>query len=160
MATWDFDGVDKYVAELVKLEDYTPSMIGRTVYKGAEVVADDVQEAIRQIPIDDRRYVWSGSRRGITTEQRDGLIEGFGIASMRKDNGFINVKLGFAGYNDVQTKAFPNGEPNLLIARMVESGTSYMPKIGAISKAIQASKAKCESTMKQTFENEIAKTTK
>lgn len=160
MATWKFDGIDDYVAQLEKLEDNTAPAIGRTVWNGAKVVADTVKEAIRQIPIDDRRYVWSGQRRGITTEQRDGLIDGFGIASMRNDNGFINVKIGFAGYNSVRSKEFPNGQPNLLVARTVESGTSFMPKIGTISKAVSSAKKKCEEAMRQTFEEEVKKNTK
>ena len=36
--------------------------------------------------------------------QRDGLVENFGISSMKDVGGYINVKLGFDGYNSIQTQ--------------------------------------------------------
>lgn len=160
MAKWKFDGIDDYVAQLQKLEDFSRANIGRTVYQGAKVVADHIKEAIKGIPTDDRKYVWSGQRRGITAEQRDGLVEGFGIAPIQNKNGFINVKLGFDGYNSVTSKDFPNGQPNLMIARMVESGTSFMPKIGTVSRATSEVRQQCEETMRQVLDEEISKITK
>lgn len=152
MAKWKFDGVDDYVAQLEKLEDFSQEIIGQSIWSGAKYVADQVKEAIGTIPVDDRRYVWSGDRRGISTEQKEGLLDGFGIAPMRNDNGFINVKIGFAGYNNVQTKKFPNGQPNLMVARMVESGTSFMPKYGTISKAVLSAKKRCEEEMRKALD--------
>lgn len=155
MAKWKFDGVDDYVAQLEKLEDFSHEIIGKSVWNGAKYVADRVKEAIDTIPVDDRRYVWSGDRRGISQEQKDGLIDGFGIASMRNDNGFLNVKLGFDGYNSVRSKKFPNGQANLMVARMVESGTSFMPKLGTISKAVSSAKKQCEEEMRKALDEAI-----
>lgn len=160
MAKWKFDGLDDYVAQLEKLEDFSHEMIGQSVWSGAKYVADKVKEAIGTIPVDDRKYVWSGDRRGITPEQRDGLLDGFGIASMRNDNGFLNVKIGFDGYNDVRSKKWPKGQPNLMVARMVESGTSFMPKLGTISKVVQTAKKQCEEEMRKALDDAINKETK
>lgn len=160
MAKWKFDGIDDYITQLEKLEDFSQEMIGQSIYSGAKYVADHVKEAINTIPVDDRRFVWSGDRRGISPEQKEGLLEGFGIASMRNDNGFLNVKLGFSGYNSVRTKKFPNGQPNLMVARMVESGTSFMPKYGTISKAVQSAKKQCEEEMRKALDDALEKETK
>ena len=154
MATWKFDGVDDYVASLEKLENSTREMIGEAVYEGAKVVADAVKEAIISLPTDNRKFVKDG-RKGISDQQKQGLIDGFGIASMRNDNGFFNVKLGFEGYNSVRTKKFPKGQPNLMIARVTESGSSFMPKFRYISQATNNAKKQCEEAMRKTFEKNV-----
>lgn len=154
MAKWDFKGLDDYIGELTKLED-TREAIGPTVYAGAKVVADAVKTALEGLPVDDRRKV--EMRTGITHLQKQGLIDGFGVASMRNDKGFINVKLGFEGYNRQVTKAYPNGQPNLMIARSIESGTSFLPRMAVISKAVTDSKQKCEEVMREEFDKFIEK---
>lgn len=156
MATWDFKGLDLYVAQLQKLGENTDSMISSAVYVGAGYVADRVKEALDDIPIDNRRYV-NDMRTGITDEQKQGLLDGFGISAMQNKNGYVNVKLGFDGYNSVVTKTFPKGQPNVLIARATESGSSFLPKFGTISKAVNASKAQAEEIMKKELDNQMRK---
>lgn len=159
MAKLQFQGLDEYVAQLQKLSDLSRECIGRAIYEGADVVADAVKANIEAIPIDER-FVKEGTLNGISRAQKQGLINGFGIAPLRNDNGYLNVKLGFAGYNNVRTKAFPNGQPNSMIARSVNSGTSFRDRIPFVDNAVRAQKSACEQKMKDTFDQELKKVIK
>lgn len=154
MAKFDFKGLDLYISELQKLEKNTSPAIGKAIYKGAGYVADQIRNAIQTLPTDDRIFV-KGMRRGIHPDQKEGLLEGLGITKRENKNGFINVKVGFDWYNDVKTKQWPFGQPNVLVARAVESGTSFLPKTPVISRAVRDSRAKCEEIMKLTIDEEI-----
>lgn len=74
---------------------------------------------------------------------------------MQNDNGYIHTKLGFAGYNTTITKSYPDGQPNLLIARAVLSGTSLRIRIPFIRKAVQRAKKRAEEAMAKRLDEEI-----
>lgn len=76
----------------------------------------------------------------LSEEQKKGLLDGFGVSRMQDDSGYKNVKLGFDGYNSVKTKKYPNGQPNVLIARVTESGSSYQQKTPFVRPAVNASR--------------------
>lgn len=159
MAKLKFEGLDEYVRQLEKLSDLSRECIGRAVYDGAGVVADAVKDAINSLPIDERRVKDGQMLNGISRLQKDGLLEGFGIAPMQNDNGYMHVKLGFAGYNGVRTNQFPDGQPNSVIARSVNSGTSFRTRIPFVDNAVRQKKNECEEKMKETFETELRKVT-
>lgn len=148
MATIKFKGIDEYVRRLESLTMATDKIIGEAVYKGAEIVANNTKSALNSMPVDNRQKV--DERRGILEIQRQGLVHSFGVAPLRDDKGFINVKTGFDGINRI-------GQPNIWVARMLESGTSYMPKNRVISRATNRSKKACEEAMKKSLEGNIEK---
>ena len=74
---------------------------------------------------------------------------------MQNDQGYVNVKLGFDGYNSVKTKKYPNGQPNALIASVTESGSPYREKTGFIRKSVNTSKKDAEDAGRITIEKEI-----
>jgi hypothetical protein len=78
---------------------------------------------------------------------------------MSDRNNQQSVKLGFDGYNDVVTDKYPSGQPNQLIARAIESGTSWLQPCHFMSKAQNANKAAVEAKMAETCDAEIAKRT-
>ena len=138
-------GVDEYLKKLDTLVQLSESMIMQAVYPGAGLVADAVKAEIKSLPVQNQ-YV-EGMKNGITQWQKAGLIEGLGIATHRNDNGYVNVKIGEDGYNSVIGKKYPKGQPNALIARAVESGTSFRKPNPFISRAVNRTKAKAEQTM-------------
>lgn len=155
MATFEFGGIDTYIKQLDKLYAVTKdAVIGKTVYAGAEVVADRLRSAIQDFPEGRENEAIFGT---VTPAQKRGLLEGFGISRMRDDDGFVNVKLGFDGYNSVKTKKYPNGQPNALIARAVNSGTSFRKKTRFVDKAVNASKKTAEAAMDAACSREIEK---
>lgn len=151
MAKITFGDVNKYIDKLYSLYDNADSMIEEAVNIGAGVMADGVRASLSDIPIDDRIYIPEGEqRRGLRTIQWNGLYHSMGVSPIRNDGGFINRKIGFDGYNNVETDRWPSGQPNAMVARSVESGTYFMKKTPFMSKAIRATKAQTEAAM-QTF---------
>ena len=155
MAKFQFEGVDELIAQYKKLEQNTESMIGHAIYNGAGVVMKNVKAAVDGINTDDRFGSSDNPKSGPSTIQKIGLQYALGIAKMRNDNGFRNVKIGFDGYNNVKTKTWPKGQPNMMVARSIESGTSWMTKQPFMRKAEQSSKAHCEKAMSETIDKEI-----
>lgn len=157
MATFKFEGVDDLIAQYQKLEKSTKDVIGRSIYNGAGVVMESVKSAVEGISVDNRFGTSENPVSGPGTIQKIGLIRSLGITPMRQDGTFWNVKIGFDGYNNVKTKTWPQGQPNAMIARSIESGTSWMRKQPFMRKAEQSSRARCEAVMSETVDKEIQK---
>lgn len=152
MAKLQFKGLEEYEKHLLKLQDVSRECIGKAIYQGAGVVADAVKANIESIPIDTRRVKDGQMLNGITEAQKQGLRDGFGIARMENEGGYVHVKLGFDGYNSTITRKYPNGQPNAVIARSVNSGSSFRQRIPFVDNAVNASKATCEQKMSDTFD--------
>ena len=147
-------GMDEYLQKLGNLELRAPESIGKAVYKGADVVADAEKANINSMPVQDQ---FSEHITGIKSIQKIGLMKSFGIAKMRDDNGYYNVKLGFDGYNALKTKKYPQGQPNAMIARTFESGNSFTKKIPFVAPAVRATREAAEAKMAQVIDTEVSK---
>lgn len=161
MATWRFKGLEEYERMLSKLgsSETTRAVCGATIYAGADVVADAIRQGIDALPVapPHKRGTASNPLVGVTSEQKKGLQESFGITPMGWEDGYYNVKLGFDGYNKVKTKKYPNGQPNSMIARSVNSGTSFRQKIPFVDKATRSAKKTAEKTMAEKFDEQLKK---
>lgn len=150
-------GLDEYLAQLGNLEFEAPDMIGKAIYPGAKLVADGIREAIRALPIDNTP---GRVMNGVRTVEQTGLLEGLGVATMQNDNGYFNVKIGMDGYNRQITEKYPNGHPNAMVARSIESGTSFMQRIPFINNTTRRLKKAAEKVMADTIDKEIKSTMK
>lgn len=156
MATLKMQGLDEYIEMLSKLEGATNGFIKRAVYDGAAVVADAVSAAIDNLPeVEGYQPPAELPIRGVTREQKRGLKEGLGLTKMQDENGYINTKLGFNGYNSVKTKRFPQGQPNALIARAINSGSSARSKNPFVNNAVRSSQGKAEAAMAARFDEDL-----
>lgn len=155
MAKLKFQGLEEYEEKLLKLKNLSKEMIGEAVFDGAAVVADAVKQSIQSIPVDERYASGNATLYGITSEQKQGLLDGFGIARLQNKNGYMHVKLGFDGYNSVKTKKYPNGQPNSVIARSVNSGTSFRQRIPFVDNAVNSARSKAEQAMKEKLDESI-----
>lgn len=163
MAKFEFhaEGIDAEIRALELLRGTARPIMKRAVYEGAKKVGEEMIKAIDNLPVSKELYIYGDLPiYGVTQRQKDGLREGFGFAKMQSDNGFINTKSGFDGYNGVRTKRYPNGQPNAMIANAVNSGTSRRPKTGFITKALKASKQKAISAMAEQWDIDIKNTLK
>lgn len=154
MAKFEFEGLDEYLKTLAEMDKSTSGLIKRAVYDGAAEVAKAVEAEIRALPENDGFQVRLPIR-GVSKEQKNGLLEGMGFAKMENENGFINTKLGFDGYNEVKTKQFPKGQPNAMIARSINSGSSTRQKDPFMNRAVKAAKEKAENAMAARLEADI-----
>ncbi len=161
-------GSEKYLTKLELLNKNTDGICKHAVYEGAKVAADAIDEAIDDItihslPPDTKYYYLSNYDKdqgimldGLTEEQANGLHDGLGVAAMQKEDGSWNTKIGFDGYNSVKTKTYPKGQPNALIARSVESGSSIRNKTPFIAPAVRKIRKKAEKAMDMAIEESIA----
>lgn len=160
MAKWIVGkGLDSYISYLQKIDAVTDEVIGEAVYEMAKVVADSVRSSIQALPTVSNEANIATYKKGysrLSDEEKQGLLDGFGISPMQDDGGYINVKLGFDGYNSVKTKKYPKGQPNALIARVTESGSSYREKTPFIRLAVNASKKQAEQTGRMKIDEKIA----
>lgn len=147
--------LEVYNKKIYELGAQAQTYIENAVKKGGDVVADAVRAGINGIPVDDSYAVPGHMRSGIRSIQKTGLQSSFGVAPVRNDKGFINVKVGFDGYNGLRTKAFPSGQPNSMVARSVENGSSFMQASPFMNQAVQGSRQQAEDTMKQEIEQSI-----
>ena len=137
MAKITFPGLEQYERQLSTLFKDTEQIAGAAIYAGADIVADAITRNIGTLP----------QKTGV---MKRGLERGFGIAPLQDDRGYLNVKLGFDGYNE-------NGVANVLMARVFESGTSNVPKHPFVRPAINATRKQAEGKMAEVLETEIRK---
>lgn len=154
MAKLKFEGLDAYTEQLRKMSDKSTGMIKRAVWEGARVIADATAAEIAALPVV-KDHMYPPQKlpiHGVTAAQKRGLLNGLGLAGMKNESGYINTKLGFDGYNATKTKAYPNGQPNALIARVVNSGSSSRAKIPFVNKAVKSAKERAEAAMSARFD--------
>lgn len=155
MAKLKLRGLEEYEKKLLELRNMTKDVIGEAVFEGAAVVADEVRRNIQALPVDDRFVKGAEMVYGVSEAQKQGLLDGFGIAPLQDENGYLHVKLGFSGYNSVRTKNYPNGQPNAVIARSVNSGTSFRQRIPFVDTAVASARSQAEDKMKQKLDDAI-----
>lgn len=151
-------GMDEYLAKLGNLEFAAPGLVGQAIYAGAKVVADQVRAEIEALPTAESKRV--ATPRDPTQVEKDGLLDGLGVAKKKNDSGYINVKIGMDGYNTDKTKKYPQGKPNAMIARSIESGSTVMKRNAFISRAVNKTKKEAEAAMQKVFEEGIEKIVK
>lgn len=161
MATIKFPGLKEYEKRLSTLGKEGKAIAEKAVYAGAAIIADAVRANINALPAvkDEWGLVaynknWSAP---LTETAKKGLQDGFGISPMENEDGLLNVKLGFDGYNDMKTKKYPKGQPNAMIARSLESGSSIAKKRPFVAPAVRKTKKTAEETMAKIIDEEIAK---
>ena len=157
-----FDGISEYIAQLEALDKGTNRVIGKAIYDGAGVVADAIRQEIEGLQVTDDKYaIWGANvnhpTHGVTEAQQQGLLDGLGISKMEERAGVFNIKIGFDGYNTVKTKQWPNGQPNAMIARSLESGSSHKYKSPFVRPAVTRVRKEAEAAMAKAAEKEIEK---
>lgn len=155
MAEIKVEGMEEFLNLLIATEKQTERIIGRSVYPGAKIVADTCKDYLETFIITESgRH--TDSTHYPTPTQLKGLIDSMGVAEMkRKFGGIYDVKLGFDGYNEVKTKKYPKGQPNAMIARSINSGSSYMKRQPFMDMTIRISKEKAEVAIEEQFDKEL-----
>lgn len=158
MAKMTFDA-SAYTKQLDQLGADFDAIAKSAVYDAAAIVAKSIEAEIANLPRADEYERGSAQNPidGITDSQRAGLIDGLGIARMEDDGQTINTKIGFDGYNATKTKKYPSGQPNAMIARSVESGTSFRRKNRFIKRAVDRARPAAEKAIADRFDAAIAK---
>lgn len=158
MAKITFPGLNDYELMISRLSKNAADIAGRAIYTGAGIVADEIKSGIQSLPIL-RGYGTAENPLpgGVTQPQKQGLLDGLGIAPLQDDGGYLNVKIGFDGYNRTKTEKYPQGQPNQLVARGVESGASWKQKHPFVRPAVNRSRKRAEAAMAEALDKEVEK---
>lgn len=153
------EGGTDWILELSKMRKGSREIIEKALKKGAGVLADGFRNEIAGLPTDERTVRDGEMKSGITAKQKQGLLDSFGITPIRMDNGVYDVHLGWDGYNGVVTKRWPQGQPNSMIARSANAGTSFMTANPFINRARSKYRKDAEQAMEDTIAEEIGRIT-
>ena len=161
MARFQFKGLKEYAEYLQRIGANSKEICGAGVYAMGEVVTDQIRANLDALPTVTESEALAAYRKkqktGLTSAQKKGLQEGLGVSPMENDNGYWNVKVGFDGYNKVKTRKYPNGQPNVMIARATESGSSVREKMPFVRPAVSTSQRSAIEIAKKVIDEEIKK---
>ena len=154
MAQIKFIGIDDYFAQLNKLGTKATGLCKRALYDGAAVIANSVRAEVNALPTSDRDAK-KGESQPILSYEKDGLVEGLGIAKMKDEHGVIYTRIDFDGYNRLKSKKYPSGHPNSMIARAINSGTSKRRKNPFMTRGVNNGRAKAQAAMSARMDADI-----
>lgn len=163
MAKVELKGMEAYLTELRKAGEATGPVCEAAVYAGAKVVADAIKQKIKELDrvSDDEALAAYQEQRPvkISVSQKIGLKESFGVTPIRNKYGVYSAKVGFDGYNSVKSKRWPKGQPNQLIARACESGSSAMIKQPFVRTTLKSVQQAAELAMEKAADKKLKEVT-
>lgn len=151
-------GLDEYTASLSRLErSLKESVIRPAIYDGADIAADAIRAELQALPTQGGLGPPMAQTllQGPNKAQKNALLESFGITKMRDEDGSYDVRLGFDGYNKIKTKIWPHGQPNVVVARAVERGTSFMTAHPFIKRAMGRVRKQALEAMRKSVEKSL-----
>ena len=154
MAKCEVISVDNFIKDIDARSKDFEKMAGAAIYKGAAILADQLRANIEALPERPRSSKKGEMVKGVTKQQKQALLDHMGISKMQNVDGTYDIKIGFEGYDNDKTKSYPNGHPISMIARSVESGTSFLQKTPFIRPASQKAKGPAEQAMKKEIETQ------
>ena len=159
MAKIEMQGMEAYLSELRKLGEATEPVCEAAVYAGASVVADAIRSSTEGLDtVSDAEALANYQARTpgkISVTQKIGLLKSLGITPITDKYGVFSAKVGFDGYNDIKSKRWPHGQPNQLIARSCESGSSAMTKQPFVRTAVKRVQGAAELEMERAADKKL-----
>lgn len=156
-----FKNQEDYFLRLQKLAEMADKgeTLKRAVHAGGAVVADAIRNRLEALPTESFHFLLDGEKFEQTPEgQKRDLVEGFGLTPIKEDrDGFIHTKAGFAGYGSYPTNTYPEGVPNQLIARAIESGSSVREKKPFVRPAVNAARKEAIAAMDKVIDDDLKK---
>lgn len=143
-------GIDELEKMLGELGDKAQEIAAKALYKGAGVMADAYTRGTASISTERFHYLarpdLTGTKRYASPEEKAALVGKSGISAFRKDTDSVDTLVGFrgdAGYATVAGKK----KAVVLIARSINSGTSFMHKQPVYRKAVTGNSRKVKETI-------------
>ena len=147
-----FKGLNEYVKKLEALSNSFNAevCVENAVTEGSKVVSEMTLDALNKLPVDDRKWATEENKRqGLRSYEKKDLIASWGITPLWVKNNYVDRKTGVdRGYNR-------NGMANVVIARSLEKGTSFMVKNPVISRASRKARKPCLNAMQESLNRDI-----
>lgn len=162
MAKLELKGMADYLRELQAVSNATSGVCKAVVYAGADVVADAIRAETEALSTVSDVEALAAARKGTPTKisesQKAALLESLGTTPITKGRtGRTQTSVGFGGYNNIKTKRWPNGQPNNLIARSCNKGSSAMLRQPFVDRALKKCTSQAVSAMQDEMEKQIEK---
>lgn len=157
MAKIQNKGLNDYIKAIQRVKKGSDVIIRKGIYDGAGILADGMKQETKRLPTDNAYGTSDDPLKGISNRQKADIIEGMGIAPIRDDGDYVHAKIGWDGYGRTKTKKYPEGVPNQLIVRSINSGSSFRKKNPFVNRAVTKNKKTAVKAMADTIENEITK---
>lgn len=136
------NGTEELMRMLGKLGDKAQDVASGALYEGAKVVADAYRAAANSIKTAPRKHKEHGKR--LPTPAEKAVASKLGVSRFRKSTLDVNTMVGAAdGYAEMNGKQ----KPIRLIARSINSGTSFMQKQPVFRKASAGSQGAAQDAM-------------
>ena len=140
------EGLEDMNRMMAQLGSKAQDVAKGSLYKGAGVAADAFTKAVNSIATEPFKYARSGTMRLPSPEEKAALIGRTGIAKFKATGGEVDTLIGITeagGY------AMINGHKKAvrLIARSINSGTSFMAKQPVFRMAVNACKATAQAAI-------------
>lgn len=152
------DGLDELSKMLQGVGDSAAEIAAAGLYAGAGVAADAMTAAVNSIATDEFRYAPNGQTRLPSPEEKAALEGKTGIARFNGTATEIDTLVGFnhAGYATIGGKR----KPVIVIARSINSGTSFMKKQPVFRRAVSKAKTSATQAVVEAAEKKIKELTK
>ena len=136
------EGLSELSEMFEKLAEEAETVASEALYEGAKVVADSLASEVKKIRAEPQgkknKKPEKTPARYPTPEEKAALASNIGIAKFKKNGSEVDTIIGVGhGYMNVNGKK----KAVALIARSINSGTSFMHKQPFIRKAVNKSRA-------------------
>lgn len=158
MARMTFKAGEEYALKLEAIGARSEEMAIKAIEAGAGIVTNEIRKNL----IANLNDPESASRNGrvqfknFYNKTSGSLFEALGITPVKRDkDGILQAKIGFGDPN-----YDPKGVPNVLKARIMESGSSTIRKRPFVRPAVAAKRKEAVAEMQRVIDEEIEKTMK
>ena len=164
----DLEELNKLRTRLHGISQHSDGCCKYSLYDAAALACDAIREGLDGLHVVSDAAAIQAWKHGTPTyicyTQRMCLYYALGITSMKKRSGVWSVAVGFTnkdpvrGYNTIQTKRWPKGQPQIIIAAQCEHGDStVMLKQPFIRPAYERNKPEMQRLMKEAAQRWIEK---
>lgn len=131
--------------------------INKALYEGAGIVADEVRKNLNALPTEKWHHVENGEKIKLSSRDKTEMADHFGIARYSVEAGVHQTHIGFSGYTQMKTKKYPNGIPIQMLARSIESGTSFRQRQPFVRSAVYKVRMQVAEAMAKKFAEALKK---
>lgn len=169
MASFTANVGDDYIRQLEALGRDADRVARRALEESADILADTMRQNLEGLSEDIRT---SGGKdyyfltqneffAGVPSAEKETLLDHMVVSPTRiRQNGDYSVWIGFEGYDDVRTEAYPGGRPVPMLVNAIEHGTSQRPKQPFIKPAVRSTKDRVTARIQRIIEQETEKVVK
>lgn len=144
--TMETVGLDELGRKLADMANRAQEVASGALFDGAGVVADALNAGIKSIRTEPFQYAEPGKTRLPSPQEKAALDRKVGIARFRKNGSEVDTLVGIS-YDSGYTQIAGKQKSVAVIARSINSGTSFMQKQPVIRRAASQSRGKAEAAI-------------